>query len=535
MPVGFEIHPTIGIARLGASDGFFIGPEPDEPPPPFYRDTGGILRQAARFRIFRVERDAKGTVLAASEVTREIADIVWTVHLANRKATGIRIAAPPARRNGATGNDKTDAPLIIDPGPRSVSAEVTTAVFDSGSFRKKPVPLGELRFESGTGRLVVLGGKGQSGFVPPGDAGVGHFADNDGWFDDTAEGPVRATVTLRATGQTPAVSGARVVVGPPDFAPEIQNFVTAYDIVYQMSLDKGLVPAPKTFSFMRFVHPILMRASGYQWVNAAATTRHGSPPMDFAAAMDLLADREQSKGLRQRIFNRLRDPRSSVNPSTAMPRLFDDEGYVDEQFRVLSLTPIQYDALARWATLPETPPDFTWDSPEDPWAKQSLPEALDRLALEACAGGAFFPGIEMPRFISDPKNFAPTLPVRLRDELPAGIVTAASAVPWQADFCECQWEGGKDENQIEFYVGDKRDYGWWPAQRPDSVFTDKAQHHRVPWAAGIATRHAMVEGWKALGFVLKTTGASGKAIYIQTRSLQKKRVRKTPTRKTPEV
>ena len=68
------------------------------------------------------------------------------------------------------------------------------------------------------------------------------FADNDGWFDDTAEGPVTATVRLKATGQTPEVSGARVVVGPPDFAPEIQNFVTAYDIVYQMALDKGLLP-----------------------------------------------------------------------------------------------------------------------------------------------------------------------------------------------------------------------------------------------------------------------------------------------------
>ena len=59
MSISFEIHPTIGIARLGASDGFFIGPEPDEPPPSSYRDAGGILRQAARFRIFRVERDAE--------------------------------------------------------------------------------------------------------------------------------------------------------------------------------------------------------------------------------------------------------------------------------------------------------------------------------------------------------------------------------------------------------------------------------------------------------------------------------------------
>ena len=34
-----------------------------------YRDAGGILRQAARFPIFGVERDAEGTILTATEVT----------------------------------------------------------------------------------------------------------------------------------------------------------------------------------------------------------------------------------------------------------------------------------------------------------------------------------------------------------------------------------------------------------------------------------------------------------------------------------
>lgn len=37
MPVTYEIHPAIGIARLGKStdpvNGFFPGPEPDGAPP----------------------------------------------------------------------------------------------------------------------------------------------------------------------------------------------------------------------------------------------------------------------------------------------------------------------------------------------------------------------------------------------------------------------------------------------------------------------------------------------------------------------
>src|SRR3954451_22084492 len=52
-----EIHPGIGVARLGDSIGeFFVGPEVTEPaarPPGFYRDSSGALkRQAARFPVF---------------------------------------------------------------------------------------------------------------------------------------------------------------------------------------------------------------------------------------------------------------------------------------------------------------------------------------------------------------------------------------------------------------------------------------------------------------------------------------------------
>ena len=102
MPVGFEIHPTIGIARLGASEGFFIGPEPGLAPPPSYRDGGGILRQAARFRIFRVDRDGIGAIRAADEITNGDAEIEWTVHLANRKATALKLTKPDKRRKRRT-------------------------------------------------------------------------------------------------------------------------------------------------------------------------------------------------------------------------------------------------------------------------------------------------------------------------------------------------------------------------------------------------------------------------------------------------
>src|SRR5579864_2925500 len=81
-----RIHPAIGVARVGNSDEFFIGPEtpyPTAPPQGGYRDAEGRLkRQAARFRVYGYDKN--GNVVA--ELTAANSDITWTVHLANKKA-----------------------------------------------------------------------------------------------------------------------------------------------------------------------------------------------------------------------------------------------------------------------------------------------------------------------------------------------------------------------------------------------------------------------------------------------------------------
>ena len=57
MTTEYEIHPAIGIARVGSSrlttdEGFFLGPEPGVSPPANYRDCeGNLKRQAAGFGI----------------------------------------------------------------------------------------------------------------------------------------------------------------------------------------------------------------------------------------------------------------------------------------------------------------------------------------------------------------------------------------------------------------------------------------------------------------------------------------------------
>src|SRR5881392_3455819 len=106
-----RIHPSIGVALVGNSDEFYIGPEnpgipgnwdPDAQKfKPFKDAQGKILRQAARFRIFQF--DDAGNPL--KEIT--LADgvkIEWRVHVANRKASFFSF-------NGLSGAE-TDPPYV---------------------------------------------------------------------------------------------------------------------------------------------------------------------------------------------------------------------------------------------------------------------------------------------------------------------------------------------------------------------------------------------------------------------------------------
>jgi hypothetical protein len=54
MATTYEVHPAVGIARVGPSQEFDVAPAPGADPPQTYRDAGGdLLRQAAHFRVFR--------------------------------------------------------------------------------------------------------------------------------------------------------------------------------------------------------------------------------------------------------------------------------------------------------------------------------------------------------------------------------------------------------------------------------------------------------------------------------------------------
>jgi hypothetical protein len=521
-----EIHPTVGITRLGDSpDGFFIGPEaPGLPPRPEggFRDTAGRMkRQAARFRLYAYDRT--GTVLG--ELTSTDAHITWTVELANAKGEWFKFAgrfqesaANANRRNRhiEPNDPSARARLVVRPGPRSVSGpsqDGTGARFDTGTFLGAPVPLGELRTDE-AGRLLVLGGFGRSASVKAPHP-ISHFANNDFWYDDISDGPVGATVRLGPQGRPVPVTPAWVVAAPPDYAPHTTSLVTLYDVAVEAARAMGRLSVPPEVSFTRDIYPLLARPVGYAWVNTVARTGHGAGRNFLAPGRlaKLSSNADADAAHRQAVFGRLRTPKPGLLDvgqanDGFMPVLAGDGGDRDPEqpYTWLTLLPGQYERMRRWAV-----GDFLADWPGTPapavplegFAPGDQPHALVRAALEACSGGGFFPGIEMTYIADNPATWA--APFRLREDLLAGDVTKYMAVPWQADFHACHTH-------------------WWPASRPDEVLPEPEHDVLVQgaagvfkeWDRGVGDTDEMVEKWSTLGFVVARTGPDGRTIMVET-------------------
>ena len=508
-----EIHPAIGIARMGSSQEFFLGPEPGLPIETNRRDATAdqlLKRQAARFRVYSCIRDELGALLSFEELTPDKAAITWTVHLVNRKAAAPRFLKNNLpntdltfRRNGATGDDTIDADLIIDGGTRTLTGALQPKATFQGTFKGDVVPLGEMSTDA-DGRLVVVGGFGQSRSFPPG-LEVDDFADNDKWHDDTSDGPVEATVHFLDGSLDKAVDKpAWVIACQPDFAPGISNLVTLYDaFVDQAIYERNVLPAP-TFrpAYDRDVLPLLNRAAAYRWVNSYGRVAHGPGGKGDFASFPSLGDPNQSSPQRKRFVRLLRDPAGAATPfgTPAMPALFSDDYFSDTKL-VLPLTRAQYRILSEWS---KGQFDTTGPAPAE-----GEPDALTRVALEACAGGAFCPGIEAGRRIRDATIYAAGEVFRFdRSKLRAGELTQSMALPWQADFALCRWEG---QGPPVSHVG----RGWWPAQRPDHVLKKPDDADMVSWDRKADTMSLMIDHWHELGILLETIDGAGKQAFAE--------------------
>ncbi|MGU7785127.1 LodA/GoxA family CTQ-dependent oxidase [Burkholderia sp. PU8-34] len=587
--VEYKIYPPIGVARVGdAPDAFYIGAEsyrglpirPDGKPfrqQDFRDEQGRLCRQAARFHLYRIENGV------AEEVTLDtpnVKSIVWSVHLANKKPSWY--AFSPAEGEGGYAPThplrNPDVPdrhqLLIDAGPRKIHGPRASNVH----FNLEQVPkgytgahfppgrlypmmraietLGELRTDE-QGRLLVLGGHGIAGSTEPNPT-LEHYANNDGWWDDTSDGPVGVTIEF-FNGPSVQAASAHVLVAPPKYAPEIPNLVTLYDTIFDAMVRAGHYPKILAGgiwqagqggyrpNFRTEVKPLLERAMLYPWVAAIPSKPH-TFDFDKLGALGSQGEGDEAfKGLRRYIMDVLRPPYQEndlVNSrgATMMPFLAGDNCLKSgtATSRYLRLTDTQYFFLQQWVD-----GHFVNEPPTEPPT-----DALTRGVLDNCVGGAFSPGIEMTWISRVPEIYAEPFRIRSRFTLEgplslgyhpqrgmeAGDLTRYMALPWQADFNECASQS----------IGD-RTLWWWPAQRPEFVYLEpkptllraaanvpqppeestEKTGRQVPWIGTDYDQMAgdyvtfpdnvdMVRYWSRLGFVMeKDIGGTQRFVEVE--------------------
>jgi hypothetical protein len=551
----YKIHPSIGVARVGDSDEYYIAPETPGGLPilpdgrPFtsadFRDRKRRLRrQGARFTVFRYDTpEGPGVEVRPGE--GGVKAIEWTVHLANKKpiwytflvnAGETGYTPDHALRNARVIDPDERRKLMIDPGWRRLGEPNGSVEFSRKDNPHKypmtfppkglePCPintLGGLRTD-GQSRLIVLGGHGRAGSdrTPQ----ITDYANNDNWWDDTSDGPVTARIVLDK-GKAQEAVPSWVMVGPPRFAPQLLNLVTLWDTIFDTSV-RHLGVRPDVFrddlwntsyvpNWEGDVLPILERAEHYPWVVAIPPKPHN---FDLAKLGD---PNPEYNGLRQFYLQVVRPPTgqnllsSATSGLTLMPYLLGDNCFEPGPLwsTYLTVTSTQYFFLKQWAA-----GKFSTGAPPP----LSPGEALDRAALENCVGGAFSPGIEMtwisrnPEIYSEPfrlkhrQDVKPplSLGMDLRAGLEPGDACKFMALPWQADFNECSAEAPQQRPD--------RFLWWWPVQRPLFVYRESREPEhplrQEPWVGTDKDQNApdylqfaddleMVTKWKYLGFVV---------------------------------
>lgn len=523
-----RVYPPLGIARVGNhvastpefADDFLVATEtiggsvtlPNGSPARTLADfrgpDGAIRRCAARFRVYADLRD--GSVI---ELTLDnVANIEWRVSTANLKAgwyefnqamdLPARFAKNAARRNANLTIFDQGRRRVLDivPAPRSISGRSMSGPayrFGDGLFCLSTVYLGELRTDT-VGRLLVLGGRGATGSYPPNRRPV-TFANNEGWHDDVADGPVRATIRF-ADGTTREAEPGYVAVTPPNFAPGLTGLVTMDDTVREVFMAQGWLERPSTTSFTVDIYSIFARMTELQWVNQGFFLLHGhGGPLDVHDGEVLAKLRDPGVAgevWRRDVFALFRTQADSLaEDEGALPQIYGDAtGEGGLNWPCLAVTPTQYSHLERWAA-----GRFVDDWPGSPPAApafDSLAAAdrvrhLERAALHDCLGGPFHPGIELTWTMRIPHIWRGAYRLKILDGdgparqdwgdvltpqvctglggpydgLAAGALTRFLGVPWQTDGASCNSQA--DYNPGYFLSMPT----FWGARVPDQVLS----------------------------------------------------------------
>ncbi len=536
----FKIHPSIGVARLGDSPTEFylspdeagvlpiectpdgrpvVGPDGKEQRITRFKDAQNrIKRQAARFRLHIYdEAEPKGRELKLGEqftfanehsgqkMLVEVLDIVWTVYLANKKAVWYEFKQTdgehgyaddhPLRNAGIT-DPTVRQHLIIDPGPQTLNTDpkkVQSAEFARGqnpnAAQSFPPPLqphsidtlGGIKVyaDNGCSRLIVLGGFGNAGSSVEGlgQPSIQDYANNDGWFDDTSDGPVTARIKykiLKIDGRNPinpprpqyliVEDSAWCIVGYPRYAPQIVDIITMDDLVFDVAVrqfayrpeifgDGKAPPAPgdaaalatwRNFAtwnreyrpyFWRDIWPIVSRPQYYNNITDPGAMFGGDPhnatrgsggqldPDQLSrppyAGEDPAAARSRA-GQRAFVYGILRKPKDE-NDFRIVPNPQNGRQFIGMPY-LCGDNPISNTSPSKFLRLTDTQLFFMRQWAEGKFINErdeeidtSLPpgEALDRGALATMLGGAFCPGAEACWIMRNPAIYAKAFRLKL--------------------------------------------------------------------------------------------------------------------------
>lgn len=571
-----RIHPSIGFARVGNSDEFYLAPETLAAAPgegavsgglPIRAGTesdhitsadvrdpeGALKRQAARFRIYRYDADEAeaypnggGTEIAIGDTLdgRTVADVIWTVHVANKKANCYVLEYPssgllsvmanyeqglPPLRNPTFGDPNSPdrvRRLTIDPGPRTIAGRgagpvaldrdtpasccdpATGAVtelpgypksFPSDSFDILYCPSGDIetlgRLETDErGRLLVVAADGRAcaWFQPDGAPyPLSADVDNDGWFDDTGDGPVSAVVVFD-DGSVEPVQGAWVVATDPSYAPQTPNVVTLWDDIFDTWVRRlGLLPGLFNVGYNPDFRPSFDEHL-VPFFRAAAMQRWNTylPPYAIEAhdAVGRITAGDDPGTTLLSGLGYIRNPNNQGEADVGVPLMPLSLGDAGAPFMQPTFT--QYFFLSQW--------DAGRFDPGGTTPALGPGEFLDKASLFNCLGGRFSPGIDMTFCVRDPElwvqdwqttgggpfrikpalldysSATPGVPFLTQGYVPVhtgdaglepGDTSKFMALPWHTDYNSCATHPSSPNptNSTTLYWS-------WPAQRPVSVY-----------------------------------------------------------------
>ena len=465
----FRVHPSINFARFGTSEEYYLSPETSAGLPQKGTETTGGLpikagtenelvsssdlrdghgklkKQAARFRIYKYDLEGQASYPGSdgSEVKvgtilpdgRKVVDLVWTVHVANKKAAAYNVVnnlgieayngQVPQRRNPEEHGDVNDPSrlnkLMIDPGPRAIKASdhghekfnnrtTPTAADDNGNIEsypdypvRFPADVNEILFEpSGPlnslgeiktddqGRLLVLSSIGNA---------VGQYDEygvpiqmtgdlnNAGWYDSAADGPVSVIIKFD-DGSSEKAFGAWVVCGDPSYAPQIRNVVSIWDDVFDTWV-RELDLQPELYSdgayntdyeptFSQDIKPIFIASTLQRW-----TANLPEMALRAHSAVDAISEKDDPDRTIMAGLNFIRNPNADET-NIGLPLMPLSLGEAGTSF--LTVTKTQYFMLEQWSKNKFLKGDETRLGPG---------EMLDMASLANCLGGRYVPGIEL--------------------------------------------------------------------------------------------------------------------------------------------